>query len=184
MAKQREKLKDFFEGRRRRGRLQDFRVLKDRKDILRMRLTIQMPLSNEPVQGINEKFSEPYVLMAKESSSLDFSRVNVAVDKAAVEIFATSTAQRAVVKAGSSNLQNFHLVATGSGASRTVSLEFDAELPVSDADDDPLTNWAMKHLHADFFIEAVPAQLEIGTDPADPKPNKKKKPEQAGLAIM
>lgn len=184
MAKQRTKLKDFFEGKRRRARLQDFRVLKDRKDILRMRLSVEMPLSNEPADGMNEKFSEPFFLMEKEKSSLDYSRVNVGVDNAAFNIFVTDTSSRAAIKS-IADLQNFHLSATGVDDSREVFLEFDAELPVSDAEDDPLTSWAMKHLHGDFFVEAIPAQMEIESDPKDPTPNKKKKADKQGsLAIM
>jgi hypothetical protein len=186
MAKQRTKLKDFFEGKRRRCRLQDFRVLKDRKDILRMRLSIQMPLSNEPATGMNEKFSEPYLLMAKQDSDFNSSKVNVGVANASFHIFSTDTVSRAAVKSGSADLQSFHLVGIGTGESREVFLQFDAELPVTDAEDDALTNWAMKHLHADFFVEAVPAQMEIASDPQDPPPNGKKKvsDKQGKLTVM
>ena len=183
MAKQRTKLKDFFEGKRRRVRLQDFRVLKDEKDILRIKLSVKMPLSNQPADGMNDCFSDPYFLMAKEKGSLNYSKVNVAVDNATFHVFSTDSQQRPSVRAATSNLQTFRLTAEGVDEKREVSLEFNAELPVTDAEDDPLMNWAIKHLHADFFVEAVPSQMELETEPVDPKPNKKKKPEQANLLV-
>jgi hypothetical protein len=189
MAKQRTKLKDFFEGKRRRCRLQNFQVLKDRKDILRAKLLVSMYLSNQPADGMNDKFAEPYLLMAGEKSTLNLARVAVGVDNATFHVFATDVSTRPSVKANAADLQNFRLIGEGVDEKRTVTLVFDAQLPVTDAEDDPLVNWLMKHLHGDFFVESVPSQMTIeedkvnGSDPADPKPNRKKKPEQANLLV-
>ena len=187
MAKQRTKLKDFFEGKRRRCRLQNFQVLKDRKDILRAKLLVSMYLSNQPADGMNDKFAEPYLLMAGEKSTLNLARVAVGVDNATFHIFATDTSSRAAIKASAADLQNFRLIGEGSDEKRSVTLEFDAQLPVTDAEDDPLVNWLMKHLHGDFYVESIPSQMELaeeaGSDPKDPKPNKKKKAEQINLTV-
>lgn len=186
MAKQRTKLKDFFEGKRRRCRLQDFHILKDRKDILRAKLSVSMYLSNEPATGMNDVFVDPFMLMSKDKSELNLSRVNVGVDNAKFEIFSTDASSRTSAKApAGADLQNFRLIGEGLGEDREVSLEFDAQLPVTDAEDDPMVRWIMKHLHGDFFVEVVPAQMELkDADPADPPPNRKKTPTQAKLSVQ
>ena len=58
MAKQLARLKDFFEGKRRRCTLDDYHQLKSQGNENRMKLMISMPLSNQPVDGIPDEFRD------------------------------------------------------------------------------------------------------------------------------
>jgi len=91
MAKQKTKLKEFFEGRRRQCELQVINVLKNKAGERRIKMSVIMPLSGQPVTGMPDIFTEPYMLMQKEKSTLNFSKIDVAVNEAAFNIFSTDT---------------------------------------------------------------------------------------------
>lgn len=176
MAKQRTKLKSFFDGKRRRCRLDNFLVLKDRQDVLRMKLSVSMPLSNEPAAGMEDEFTGPYLLMVTDKSTLNSSKPSVAVEGAHVSIFATDAGKSPTVVTSGAQLQNFHLVGDGIEDKRTVALEFVAYLPLVA----PLKEWCFPALHKDFYLEVVPSQLEI-VAPEKPPRQVKAKPQQGAL---
>lgn len=186
MAKRLTRLNDFFDGKRRGCRLVDLHPLKDRVDMMRLKLDVSMPLSNMQANGINPCFADPYYLMAKTKSQSNHNKVAVEVHGAHFKIFLTPDAEQEALVGSPAMMRNFRLIAEGSDDKRTVDLHFDLYVPVTDADDDGMKNWSFKHLHKEFWLEAVPSQMKIEDDkpdPKDPKPNKKKNPKQASLLV-
>jgi hypothetical protein len=176
MAKQKTKLGDFFEGKRRQCRLADYHTLKDEKDHLRLKLMVEMPLTGQPQHGIHDQFAEPFLIMVKKNSACNQSKVNALIDSAEVGIFTTGDIKNAVTRTNGASLQDFQLVAKGHEEKRSVALHFTTYIPFTE----PLKQWVLDLLHKDFFMEVVPAQMKL-EDPKDPPVNKKKKPEQVGL---
>lgn len=168
MAKQETKLKHFFEGKRRECELRDFHVLKDRQDVKRIKLSIVMPLSNRPATGMPEDFAEQFFLMDKEMCSTNASKIAVSMDGATAEIFSTDTVKGAAITSIGAVLQDFKMVGVGLKEKRTVSLEF----TMTAMHTVKLLDWADKHLHATFYIEALPSQMEL---PTEEEPSKKPK---------
>lgn len=180
MAKKNQKrLKDFFEGRRRQCELQDFHVLKNTAGEKRMKLSIRMPLSQMPMEGIPDAFVEQFILMEREKSALNFAKIFVILEGAAFTVFSTDTTPTGVLTVNAATLQDFKLIGEGSEEKRKVSLEFIAYLPATVK----LKDWSYDHLHSDFFAEVVPAQTELNLDQAPP-PKKKGKQKQEELVIQ
>lgn len=173
------KLKDFFEGRRRKCELQVFNVLKNKAGERRIKLFVVMPLSGEPVTGTPDLFTEPYLLMQKENSSMNLSKIDVELDGAALDIFSTDTIASPAVKISGATLQDFRMMGDGCDDKRKVSLEFSIYMPYTM----PLRDWGCDHIHAEFFVEVTPSQMEIPAEEpkAEEKPEGKKKNQQAEL---
>lgn len=178
MAKKNQKrLKDFFEGRRRQCELQDFHVLKNTAGEKRMKLSIIMPLSQMPMEGIPDAFVEQFILMEREKSALNFAKISVVLDGASFSVFSTDTTATSVLNVNAATLQDFRLIGEGSEEKRKVSLEFIAYLPATVK----LKDWSFDHLHSDFFLEVVPAQTELNLEEAPPPRKGKKKQEQLSI---
>ena len=169
MAKQLARLKDFFEGKRRRCTLDDYHQLKSQGNENRMKLMISMPLSNQPVDGIPDEFTEEYALMEQENSAANFKKIAVEVKAAKFTIFTTDTIKSHVVRSDGCTLNGFRLIGTGVEDKRTVSLDFVVYMPWGE----PLHKWCSDTLHADFFAETVPSQRELIEEESE-KPAKKK----------
>lgn len=180
MAKASTKLQSFFDGNRRECTLRDFHVLKDRAGVKRIKLSVNMLLTDQPTHDIPEPFAEHYLLLCKEKSPIATSKIAVVMDGATVEIFSTDTVKRATAKITGGTLQDFKLVAEGINEGRTVALEFIAYLPAT-AD---LKDWSWEHLHADFFMEAAPSQMELPVEGPAKKPKKNKQTEFDPEAIQ
>lgn len=91
MAKQLARLKDFFEGNRRRCTLEDYHQLRSAEDEDRMKLMVAMPLSNTPISGLSDDFAEEYALMEKQNSTANFKKIFVQMKGAKFSIFTTDT---------------------------------------------------------------------------------------------
>jgi len=171
MAKQKTKLKEFFEGRRRQCELQVINVLKNKAGERRIKMSVIMPLSGQPVTGMPDIFTEPYMLMQKEKSTLNFSKIDVAVNEAAFNIFSTDTIKSAAVSTNGTLLQGFRMIGEGSDDKRTVSLEFIVYTGYTMA----LRDWGCDHIHSEFWAEVAPSQMELAEEaPAPAKKGKKK----------
>ena len=170
MAKQLARLKDFFEGKRRRCTLDDYHQLKSVGNENRMKLMISMPLSNQPVSGLPDEFVEEYALMEKGNSAANFKKISVEVKAAKFTIFTTDTIKSHVVRTDGCTLNSFRLIGAGVEEKRTVSLDFIVYIPWSDN----LHKWCAENLHADFFCETVPSQMELVEEELE-KPKGKKK---------
>ena len=170
MAKQLARIKDFFEGKRRRCTLDDYKQLKSAGNENRMKLMISMPLSNQPVDGIPDEFTEEYALMEKGNSAANFKKIAVEVKAATFTIFSTDTIKSHAVRAGSCTLNGFRLIGTGVEEKRTVSLDLVVYIPWSEG----LHAWCAENLHGDFFCETVPSQMELVEEEQE-KPAKGKK---------
>lgn len=175
MAKQTAKLKHFFDGRRRECRLLDFHVLKDRQDVKRIKLSVEMPLSTQPATGMPEDFAEQFMVMEKETSSCNRSKIEVMMEGATSEIFTTDAEKAASHTSIGATLQDFSMVGTGIKEKRKVTLNFTLNVSHTKA----LLGWADTHLHATFYLEALPSQMELASE--EPPPAKKKKAEQKQL---
>ena len=171
MAMQLARLTDFFEGKRRRCTLDDYHQLKSAGNENRMKLMISMPLSNQPVSGLPDEFTEEYALMEKEDSAANFKKIAVEVKAAKFTIFTTDTIKGHVVRTDGCTLNSFRLIGVGVEEKRTVSLDFVVYMPWGD----PLHKWCAENLHADFFCEVVPSQMQlIEEEPEKPAKGKKK----------
>jgi hypothetical protein len=170
MAKQLARLKDFFEGKRRRTTLDDYHQLKSTGNENRMKLMISMPLSNQPVDGLPDEFTEEYALMEREDSAANFKKIAVEVKAAKFSIFTTDTIRGHVVRTDGCTLNNFRLIGTGIEEKRKVSLDFTVYIPWSET----LHKWCSDTLHGDFFCETVPSQMELQEDEPEEKPKAKK----------
>ena len=180
MAKKNARLKDFFEGKRRQCSLQDYRPLKTKAGERRLKLSVEMPLSNMPVDGMPDDFTEEYALMEREKSKVNLSKVAVELEGALYSIFSTDTIGRPSVTINGATLNSFRLIGDGVEDQRTVSLEFTVYLPWTD----DLRDWCGIHLHEDFFAEVVPSQMELVEEEPVEKPIKakgKKKDKQASF---
>lgn len=157
MSKNNARLKHFFEGKRRKCNLSDYRQLKSKAGERRMKLMVSMPLSNNPVMGIPEAFAEEYALMEREKSSVNLSKISVELEGALFTIFTTDTSSRPTVKTNGATLTAFRLIGNGVEDKRTVDLEFTVYLSWTES----LRDWCGDHQHADFFAETVPSQMEL-----------------------
>ena len=170
MAKQLARLKKFFDGKRRRCTLDDYHQLKSAGNENRMKLMISMPLSNQPVSGLPDEFTEEYALMEREESAANFKKIAVEVKAAKFTIFTTDTIKSHVVRTDGCTLNSFRLIGAGVEEKRTVSLDFVVYMPWGD----PLHKWCADNLHGDFFCETVPSQMELVEDDEPEKPKAKK----------
>jgi hypothetical protein len=175
MAKQLARLKDFFEGKRRRCTLDDYHQLKSSGNENRMKLMISMPLSNEPVSGLPDEFTEEYALMEKENSAANFKKIAVEVKSAKFTIFTTDTIKSNVVRTDGCTMNSFRLIGQGAEDKRKVSLDFVVYIPWSDN----LHKWCAENLHGAFFCETIPSQMTIEEQERPPKG--KKTPQQTEL---
>lgn len=171
MGKQEIKIKDFFEGKRRKCSLRDFNVQRGKNGKHTIKLAVVMPLSNTLLGGIPDVFAELYALMGKEKSPHNFCKVAVVVESAQFSIFTTDVSKRHYVSIGAASLQDFTLVGEGLEEKRNVNLEFNVYLPGTEQ----LRDWSWDHLHSDFFVEVVPSQLELTEAAEEPKPETGKK---------
>ena len=134
-----------------------------------MKLMISMPLSNQPVSGLPDEFTEEYALMEREESAANFKKIAVEVKAAKFTIFTTDTIKGHVVRTDGCTLNSFRLIGTGIEDKRTVSLDFVVYIPWSEN----LHKWCSDTLHSDFFCEVVPSQMElIEEEPEKPKGKK------------
>lgn len=130
----------------------------------RIKLTVEMPLSNTLVAGIPDEFAEEYALMEKQKSAANFKKISVILEGAQLKIFTTDTSKRSAVDISGVTIQDVKLVATGIEDKRTVQMEFMAHLPGSEL----LRDWAWDHLHMDFFTEVIPTQMSLEEEDQPP----------------
>jgi hypothetical protein len=171
MAKQLARLKDFFEGKRRRCTLDDYHQLKSQGNENRMKLMISMPLSNQPIDGLPDEFTEEFALMEREKSAANFKKIAVEVKAAKFTIFTTGTIKSHVVRTDGCTLNSFRLIGDGVEDKRKVSLDFVCYMPFSET----LHKWCSDTLHGDFFSETVPSQMELKEEEQEDTAKPKKK---------
>lgn len=171
MAKKNAKIRDFFEGKRRQCTLTDYRQLKSKENVRRMKLMISMPLSHTTVHGMPAAFIEEYALMEKESSVANYKKIFAEMEGAKFSIFSTDTIKRCAVRSDGVMLSNFRLVGEGIGDKRTVHLEFTAEIPWSME----LRDWCSETQHSDFFSETIPTQMTLEESEEAPEPERSPK---------
>lgn len=181
MGKTSTRLKDFFEGKRRKCRLQEAALLVSSEDDRRIKFSIIMPLSNEPYEGTPDVVSEQFAIMAKEKSTVNFAKIDIDFDEANVKIFTTDTVKRAFHSSIGASLQNFRTSASGVDEKRTVDLLFDLRIPGSEE----IWTWIYRHKHAEFYLETVPQQRSLDDEEEEDKPEAPskgaKKPRQQTL---
>lgn len=177
MAKDVSKLRSFFDGKRRECNLKDYHVLQDTQGRKRITLAVMMPLSNKPATGMPEEFAEQFMVMGREDSCSDFSKVSVTVQGATCDIFHTDVSNRAASKSIGAELQNFRMIGSGKKEKREIALHF----TLTASHTDTLLDWADKHLHMKFWLEVVPSQMELKEEkePKDKKAKTKPPPEKA-----
>jgi hypothetical protein len=166
MGKQQTQLTQFFDGKRRECELRDFHVLKNPAGERRVQLSMHMPLSGQPMDGIPEEFVEQFILMEKETSALNLAKHEGVVEGATLSVFATDTIKSPILTSNGVMLQGFRLVGEGVKDKRAVHLEFMVYVPYSIA----LRDWGCDTLHSTFWIEVEASQMEIVTEaPAEQK---------------
>jgi hypothetical protein len=171
MGKSLARLKHLFEGKRRQCTLADWRPLKDKANVRRIKMTVVSSLSNQPFEGMPEDFEEEVSVMLKQKSTANFKKISVEMEGAQFTVFPTDTASSAWWKSHAVTLTSFKLLGAGVEDRRTVDLEFTAYVPWTDV----LRDWVGDHLHNDFFLEVIPSQMEIPAETPAEKPAKKKK---------
>jgi hypothetical protein len=157
MAKQLKKLPDFFNGHRKECRLINYQALVSKGDEKRIKLSVEIILSNKNVKHLADRFVPLFGLMEKEDSTTNLAKEAVTCEEMTVDIFATPDSSRASKTITACTFLDFKLVGAGEKDKREVALEFIIYMPA----DAVLNEWAFKHLHKTFFIESVPAQREL-----------------------
>jgi len=166
MAKENNKIKEFFEGRRRAASLAAWTHLRNRAgETSRIKLDLRFPLLNHDVQGMPESIGEAFTTMAKDASAIMRTNLNIFYEGMTLEFFTADTGIRPAVSVTGVTLDKFSVVAAGTGEKRTVDLQAVAYIPANIQ----LRDWAWDHLHGSFHTEAVYSQSEIKFDEAVPK---------------
>ena len=164
-------IRHLFDGKRRQCTLSDCHPLKDKSKVRRMKMIIRQSLSLQPFEGMPEEFSEEVNVMLKQDSLANFKKIFVKMDGAKLSVFSTDTVKTSVWNTNGAALNGFKLLGDGIGEKRNVQLEFTAYVPWSDK----VKDWCGDHLHEDFYLEAVPSQMEIPAEIPAEKPAGKKK---------
>jgi hypothetical protein len=178
MGKSNARLKHLFEGKRRQCTLADWRPLKDKANVRRMKLDIVSSLSNQPFESMPEEFEEEVAVMMKQKSIANFKKISVEMEGTLFTVFSTDIEKFPWWKSHAVTLNGFKLLGAGIDDRRSVDLQFNAYVPWSD----DLRDWAGDHLHNDFFLEVVPSQMEIIAETPAEKPVKEKKKKRDGKA--
>jgi hypothetical protein len=167
------KLTNLFEGRRRKAYLVRYEHLKDRGEYGRFKLSLRLPLLNEPIIGMNGVISDAFALLAKDDSQMGRTMLEVKLDGMTLEFFSTGDLAQSKIPVFSSSgvsLCKLALAPNLEGEKREVNLELSAYVPASEQ----LRDWAYVMIHKEFHLEAVYSQTEMefgeseSTDEDDP----------------
>lgn len=163
-------LKHLFEGRRRQCTLTDWRPLKDKSKVKRVKMIITQSLSSQSFEGMPEEFDEEVSVMLKQKSTANFKKIAVEMEGVLFSVFATDTSSL-WWKSHAVQLNGFKLLGEGVDEKRTVDLQFTAYVPLLD----DMRKWLDDTLHEDFFLEAIPSQRELSEDAPAKKSKKRNK---------
>lgn len=159
------KLQDFFDSRRRRCTLTDWRQLKNVAGESRIKMVLSLPMLNIPPVGAHATILGAFEAMQKDSAGISRSKLEIFCEGMTIDIFATDRTPGKLIEAEGISyisaagvmMDKFQIVGEGNGDKRTVNLEFVAYVPATDK----LFDWCKIHLHEDFFLEAVYSQTEF-----------------------
>lgn len=154
------KLQNFFEGRRRKAFLVDYTHLKTKAGESRMKLSLRMPLLNESLVGMNEAIGEAFTIMAKDTSKVTRTSLNVQLEGMTLECFTTSdteSSKKPNVSSTGVKMIRLALDSGGESEKRQINLLVVGYVPASIQ----LRDWAWEHLHQEFGLEAVYSQSEM-----------------------
>lgn len=150
-------LKTFFEGRRRKAFLSDWKQTRDRRGIDALKIEMRFPLLNESVVGMNQEVSDPFMLMAKDDSKTDRSAINVEIKGMTLELFSTGTSKDHWVMTTGTHFKKLWLTAEGEDDKKEVNLHVVLYVPGSIE----MRDWAWIHMHKEFHAEAIYSQSEM-----------------------
>lgn len=163
-------LKHLFEGRRRQCTLTDWRLLKDKSKVKRVKMIITQSLSLQPFEGMPEEFEQEVAVMMKQKSTANFAKLALEMEGVLFSVFVTDTSPL-WWKSHAVQINGFKLLGEGVDEKRTVDLQFTAYVPMGDG----MRQWLDDTLHEDFFLEAIPSQRELSAETPAEKPVKGKK---------
>ena len=164
MAKQLKKLADFWNGYRKECRLINYQALVSKGDEKRIKLSVEIKLSNQNNRYMPDRFVPLFGLMEKEDSTTNLAKEALMCDGMTVDLFATTESEKPTKSISACTLQDFKLVGEGEKDKRNVALEFIVYMPA----DRVLNEWAFGHLHKTFYLEAVPSQQSLPLEDAKP----------------
>lgn len=151
------KLKDFFNGNRRKATLVRWEHLCNRAGESRIKLTLQLPLLNESVVGMNGPVSDQFGLMAKDDSYVPRANVNVFLEGMTVEMYTTADSKHRNVMCTGGSFHNFFIQAEGDGEKRKVDLHCVAYV----AANEQWRDWAWANRGGEVYITAEYSQSEL-----------------------
>lgn len=158
------KLKDFFEGERRKATLVRWEHLVNQAGEPRIKLTLEVPLLNESVLGINGPVSDQFILMAKEDSQVKRANLDLYCEGMTVETWTTNESKRRNVMCTGASFHNFFIQSEGEGEKRKVHLY----VVVYVSANEQWRDWAWEHRGGEFHLSAEYSQSELDfADDAD-----------------
>lgn len=157
MAKQLKKLTDFWNGWRKECRLINYQALVSKGDEKRIKLSVEILLSNQNNKFMPTRFVPLFGIMETEDSTTNLAKEALMCEGMTVELFATPDSKSPTKSVSACTLQDFKLIGTGEKDKRTVTLEFIVYMPADRA----LNEWAFGHLHKTFYMESVSSQGDL-----------------------
>ena len=151
------KVKSFFDGHRRKAKLELYTHLKTKAEENRFKLVLSIPLLGESLVSMPKAVSDVFTVMAKDDSDLNRASLNIFLEGMTCEFFNDDKSRSPVLSSTGVTFKKLALVATGIGEKRTIDLEMFAYVPASLQ----LHDWVYPQLHGAFFMESVYSQTEM-----------------------
>lgn len=155
MAKTKET--SFFGENRRELSLTDYHILMTKGGEKRIKLAVEMPISNKPAVAMPNWIGNPYLEMEKEDSRTARSNIEVMLEGMTITVFSTDKIKRKTLSATGVMLTGFHLVRVGDGEKKEAVLRFVVYVPANIQ----LRDWAWEHMRMKFFAEFEYSQTEM-----------------------
>jgi hypothetical protein len=175
------KLKDFFGGHRRKAHLLRWEHLVNAAGEPRIKLTLKLPLLNEPLVALHGAIGDQFALMAREDSKVPSAKVDVYLEGMTLEVFSTEKIRHKAALSTGVTMLKFSLQAEGEEEKKTVDLHFVAYLPASEQ----WRDWAWTHRGADFWMAAEYSQTELdfSEESEEDEGNEEEEEEQAAAPV-
>jgi hypothetical protein len=157
------KMTNFFGENRRECSLTNYQTLMTVGEEKRLKMLIEMPLSNKPVLGIPTWVSDPWRGMEKENSLTTRSNIYVMCEGMTIDFFSTEKIRSRALSMTGCKLGGFHLITTGEGEKKSTALHFTAYIPGSIA----VRDWVWDNLRKTFFAEFAYSQTEMDFGSSD-----------------
>lgn len=151
------KVKDFFGENRREFRLNSYNTLMTSAEEKRLKLAVEMPLSNQPLVAIPTWVANPFTEMEKDDSLTTRCNIDVMLEGMTVDVFPTDKAKRRQLTTTGVMLQGFHLVTTGEEEKKETMLNLTIYMPGSIE----LRDWCWEMLHKTFWAAFEYSQSEL-----------------------